>query len=107
MIKITHLFEGHDWNGCTCRKCGKVRKEGHVIGTDKDNGLKICSICRGVKCSHCGEVNPVRIEEKYIYEDNWGPTSDPHFKTISYYCTGCGDLIYSDTVPVDYRSLPL
>jgi hypothetical protein len=41
----------HNWNGCKCIKCGKVRDEGHDWGKD----------CK--KCERCGATrnNPARL----------------------------------------------
>ena len=40
-VSIFHIF--HNWNGCTCRVCGKTRDEGHDW-----NGCK-CLICGKVR----------------------------------------------------------
>lgn len=52
--------EAHDWNGCKCRRCRKTRDEGH------DWDVCICRRCgktrdeahdwNGCKCRHCGET---------------------------------------------------
>ena len=54
--------EGHNWNGCKCTKCGKTRDEGH----DWDQDCEKCSKCGairqnvhqwdGCKCTKCGKT---------------------------------------------------
>ena len=49
---------GHKWNGCTCRQCGKVRDEHHVMQSCT------CIVCgkaahdfSNCRCSTCGEAD--------------------------------------------------
>lgn len=73
-IKISHIEEGgfdmpitcslgfHDWGGCTCRKCGKVRDQDHNWSEDCER----CARCgaerkgfhdwNGCLCSTCGKT---------------------------------------------------
>lgn len=61
-MPIACVFGSHDWNGCKCSKCGKVRDEGHVWSTDCEN----CATCgktrpnthkwNGCKCTSCSKT---------------------------------------------------
>lgn len=61
-MKISCTFGFHDWNGCRCSKCGKMRHEGHDWSKDCER----CSVCGNTRanahdwrkdcerCSVCG-----------------------------------------------------
>lgn len=49
---LTCLRKDHDWNGCTCRRCGKERDEGHV---PRDYNYNSCDICNDYHYMDCGD----------------------------------------------------
>lgn len=61
--KLKCRKHGHNWNGCKCVCCGKVRDEGHHWRVGDDT-LHFCPNCRqsephvwdGCTCKVCGET---------------------------------------------------
>lgn len=59
---------GHKWDGCKCKKCGKVRDEGHNYQVMDGKCSEKCSICgktrelehkwKGCMCERCGQTRP-------------------------------------------------
>lgn len=114
---IKCLFNIHQWNGCKCEKCGKIRYEGHVwkgckcelCGTVRDEGHDwngcVCSRCKKTRhkwadgiCKVCGEVchHP---NWEVVYEKNYGTMdydsagrSVDDFVVTLYRCGKCGQL---------------
>jgi len=64
-MSLKCLF-GHQWSGCKCGKCGKMRNEGHNWTVLEGKCTKKCSICgkeytiehkwNGCKCEKCGLI---------------------------------------------------
>jgi hypothetical protein len=61
-MSLACVFGFHDWNGCKCSKCGKIRDEGHDWSKDCEK----CALCnkvtahahvwKGCKCTKCGRT---------------------------------------------------
>ena len=68
-IYLCRIF-GHNWKGCTCKRCGRIRDENHDW-----QGCK-CAICgwsrneqhnwRGCKCTVCGRTRDEQHKWKYF-----------------------------------------
>ncbi len=83
--------ENHDWNGCTCRICGKKRAEGHDWQQSESNKChETCSICgagryvahvwKGCTCTRCDTVR----DEMHDFQ--------PVSKKCEEKCTICGKI---------------
>ena len=96
----------HDWDGCTCNRCGKQRDKGHVL--DEEN-IKQGSIS-GCKCKKCGKTihdfQVIKEFDDYPTCPNsgtecWGPCGlcEPppgyHYKTLE--CRKCGYITNEST----------
>lgn len=82
MMKLSCLF-GHQWNGCQCERCGKVRDEGHEFGNFKytvggcvgtckcgktqtfQHDWQLDERCQS-KCTRCGHVRAVDHDWKPV-----------------------------------------
>ena len=84
--------EGHDWNGCICRRCLKKRKEGHdwVGCACRRCGVKGNHIIVGCKCKTCGEEihEWVFVDLVYHARDSEG-TGDGYNVYRKYRCSRC------------------
>jgi len=76
-MNIKCLFGSHQWNGCKCERCEKIRDEGH-------NFVKVFGNSNERKCKICGD------SENYIYLKNKiKEDSKPKPRNI-YKCCKCG-----------------
>lgn len=98
----------HDWDGCTCRRCGKQRDKGHVL--DRDN-IKEGRIS-GCKCKKCGKTmhNFEVIDEHDEYPtcpnsgtECWGPCGlcDPPGTAYHVMLMKCKDCGYETTESIN------
>ncbi len=92
----------HQWNGCTCEKCGATRDEQHdldgctcrrceKVQHDLDNcKCKRCGaiVHDGCVCSRCGEGQHDWQETGHLYHDVAGGHGG---STIYYTCTICNE----------------
>ncbi|MDR0333690.1 MAG: hypothetical protein LBI15_09525 [Dysgonamonadaceae bacterium] len=100
----------HDWDGCKCFRCGKVRDEQHDwegcicnrCGKDRhDWGDCECKRCGkvhdwiGCKCIRCGQEHHDWGEGGAHYHDVAGGHGGC---TIYYYCNKCGAMKSEDTM---------
>ena len=78
MKSLKCIFGLHDWDGCTCSKCGKQRDEGHILDESRvaDGGFAGCVCIKCGKRIHNFEV----IDEHDEYPtcpnsgtECWGP----------------------------------
>ncbi len=93
-MNATCLLKGHDWNGCTCARCGEVRDEGHVF----DHCGEACRIC-GRKMDH----DWIEVFKETVGPNEYGCVEN--VTTILYECRRCGKLrkqVESDFHPTDY-----
>ena len=61
----------HQWEGCRCRKCGKVRDRGHSYlwrSHDDTNCFEVCSVCGSErqKAEHSWETVPGACRKKCL-----------------------------------------
>jgi hypothetical protein len=47
------FFGKHDWNGCTCLVCGKVRRNGHVPAPYTYWSCDLCNDYHYMDCGDC------------------------------------------------------
>jgi len=70
---IACIANGHDWDGCQCRRCGATRHE-FMIVSDEVIGADACcwdsdEPCTGPLCgSHCDSYYPGRSGKRRIVE---------------------------------------
>ena len=91
----------HEWNGCTCLLCGKVRNQGHKYHKTVRYGEPVsCAVCgktcdhrtsngdllwvKGCKCKECGNTL-----HKPVVDDEWWDDSKDIYK-IRCHCSSCG-----------------
>ncbi len=87
-MNITCLLKGHQWNGCTCVRCGEVRDEGHdVTGNTADGCTGTCRIC-GRMIDHDWEAVSSYTAEEDTYDSAGRPASD--ITETVYRCRRCG-----------------
>ena len=104
-IKISCENGNHDWNGCTCQRCGKVRNEAHKYSRMTYYGAAVsCHICgkvcnhrspeghslwvSGCKCSECGnDLHQLEIDDEWWDDDR-------NLYKIRSHCTCCGFRYY-------------
>ena len=75
-LKCTMGF--HDWNGCKCSKCGKLRDDGHDWSKDCE------------KCAKCGKISAVAHEWKgckclncsQMRDDWWSAIDEGHVDIV-------------------------
>ena len=67
MMPVRCLLGLHDWRGCTCQGCGKVRDSGHDL-----DGNCVCRVCRQER--HTPEVATTANDHYWTSEDPWGVT---------------------------------
>ena len=91
-MSLKCLFS-HQWNGCKCERCGKIRGEGHRFERIQNTYDEKCSICgktqkitcthhswKGCICKNCG----VTRDEQH----NWvKPMPDNIYNVV---CSECG-----------------
>ncbi|NCC16105.1 MAG: hypothetical protein EOM28_07105 [Clostridia bacterium] len=47
------LFKGHDWDGCTCRCCGKITDTRHIPEDYTDWSCDLCNKYHDMECEDC------------------------------------------------------
>lgn len=52
------LFKGHDWDACTCRRCGKIRDTWHI---PEDYTYWSCDLCNKYHYMDCGDCEGAHI----------------------------------------------
>ena len=82
-MNIVCLVKGHEWNGCTCTRCGKVRNEQHNVPGCAGE----CRIC-GQMIDHDWEAVSSSVVEEATYDSAGRPASDI-VETV-YRCRRCG-----------------
>ena len=93
-------LSGHKWDGCTCKKCGKVRDEAHEYRNFKDTASRCVGTCKCGKtqmfshdwrpiegkcqerCSRCGATRDMG-------QHNWRPVEGKCQKK----CARCGKIL--------------
>ena len=90
-MSLKCLF-GHQWNGCKCDKCGKIRDEGHVWDLCKG----ICKRCgktrakqhdwNGCKCRKCGKTRDEGHNWKNCKCERCGKGGSHNFQPVSGKC---------------------
>lgn len=96
----------HQWDGCTCTICGKIRNEQHILNEDCEK----CSKCGSVipnqhnwstdcqKCSKCGKTRDV--EHHWIKNcekcSKCGKTRTDQHHMVDGICQVCGNGIFTD-----------
>jgi len=63
-MRLLCFVRGHEWNGCTCIRCGHVNNDNHNFISVPDKCTTVCSICGkeggvehdwdGCTCKKCG-----------------------------------------------------
>ena len=91
--------EGHRWNGCKCEKCGWVRSEGHVwkgcfcsiCGRSRHEWKDgVCMVC-GTVCGHSDWDEVYSINYGQMDYDSAGRGVEDFVVTL-YRCADCGML---------------
>ena len=57
------LFNGHDWSGCKCNRCGRIRQRGHDW--------------EGCKCRICGNTRDFEHDWECVWQDLGGCDTCP------------------------------
>lgn len=80
-ILRTCRIEGHDWGGCTCRRCGKTRDEEHDW--------------KGCKCRRCGKTRDEEHDWDRCICRRCGETRDDGHQWVVEICEQCGGTGYT------------
>ena len=87
-MNLICIIKGHQWDGCTCTRCGTVRNEQHdVSGCTADGCSGTCRIC-GQLIDHDWEAVSSVVVEEGTY-DSTGRSASDITETV-YRCRRCG-----------------
>lgn len=89
--KTSCLLGNHDWSGCTCKRCGATRNQGHrfqPVDGKEGTCVKECAFCGETKESHHFQLIEGKCKQKCLICDEIEEISHD-WKGAK--CTRCGE----------------